>query len=333
MTRDAGRAALLREIRLKTPATPGIYRFSDEGGNLLYVGKAINLRRRILGHFRPGSAGDESRHQRLLHAVRGFDFEALPSELLALLREDELIKQHRPPFNVRQNEFLEYQYLELTDDRYPRLRLLDHAPDFGARRVFGPYRDRYLAERVSALLCRHGGLRSCSEDEPGARCLEYDVGRCLGPCRGGAGASAYALAVTEAAAFLEGDVARVAARMETAMRVAAARLEFEKARELREQLAFCRRFGERTRFLRAFRQERLTVVEKGDPEMIHVFWRGRLRTGDGPDASGIRVEEPTGNDPRFVHDRGALVQGWLRRHADSCRYSFDGGSDSVGRSA
>lgn len=348
MNAEQRRKLLGVEIRRRAPEEPGVYFFHGEAGEILYVGKAVNLRRRLLSHLRPSPSEEEVRHSILVHAARTFGCEVVPSELQALVREDELIKLHRPPFNVRQNDYLEYRYLERTDERFPRFCLVDHESDFGDRSVFGPYRDRHAAERLRLLLQRVFGVRSCAIPIPTDRCLEFDLGHCLGPCRAGTGveagagkaageglaadsglaADAYASGIASAEAFLRGEVAEAEGRIRRSMKAAAARQEFERAQEAKEQLLFCRRFGKRARFLTEFRERRLTVVEGG---RTHLFLRGRrvdsvARLGPGSTGSadcGTGTPDGLRPDRRFVHDRANVVHGWLRRNRDRCRYWFE----------
>jgi hypothetical protein len=259
----------------------------------------------------------------LVHAARTFSCEIVPSELQALVREDELIKLYRPPFNVRQNDYLEYVYLERTNDPFPRFRLVDHATELGERAIYGPYRDRHATERLLVLVQRLYGVRSCTTPEPVGHCLELDLGHCPGPCRGNVTAQAYAAGIAGAEAFLRGESSGAESRLREAMEAAAGRLEFEKAQELKEQLLFCRRFRERERFLTAFREGMLTVVEGG---RTHRFLRGQrfdvsIPTGaEGPETGVCGGGSP---DLRFVHDRASVVYGWLRRNRDRCRYWFE----------
>jgi excinuclease ABC subunit C len=314
MNRDPRLAGLAGEIRRRVPEGPGVYRFLGDREAILYIGKAINLRRRMLGHLRVTSTPDEPRHSRLVFEIRDFDYESTESELLALLREDELIKTTRPPFNVRQNEYLEYRYLELTGEECPRLRMCDHAGDFAGRQIFGPYRDRFLVESVLRLVHEQLGLRSCADPRPRGPCLEFDLGHCVGPCRSEVTPGDYRRTVERCVAFLAGEVSEVAGGLQQAMERAAAKLEFEKAQALKERLQFCHRLGERQRFLAAFRERELVIVESGDPGRTYLFRRGQLATHGLSGAADA--------DPRFLLDRASVVHGWLRRNAGRCAHRF-----------
>ncbi len=364
MSRSPRHAVLIDEVRRRSPECPGIYVFRGDRDEIIYVGKAVNLQQRMLSHLRVDPMADPSRHSRMVYEVRDFEFQATGSELLALLREDELIKRHRPRFNVRQNEFLEYKYLELTTDEYPRLRLIDHEARLGNRRVFGPYRGRYFIDDVLGLIHDHLGLRSCSATVPVDRCIQFDLGHCTGPCRNAISPGRYEQVVARGVAFLDGDVSEVAARLAETMESASERLDYEKAHELKERLGFCKRFGERQRFISAFRDRKLVVAEGAGPAVgsawTYVFQRGRLtargaagemavhgaegqpiRTGDPTIVDDdptivagkplITVDDPTilDDDPRFLLDRAAIVHGWLRRNGQRCRYFF-ADLDSVG---
>ena len=335
MNRPPRHAVLVEKVRRQSPEGPGVYLFRGDRDEILYVGKAVNLQRRMLSHLRVDPMADDPATHGWSTRSAIFEFQPTPSELLALLREDELIKRHRPRFNVRQNEFLEYRYLELTADEYPRLRMLDHEADFGSRQVFGPYRDRYLIDDVLGLIRDHLGLRSCNASVPTDRCIEFELGHCTGPCRNAISPRHYDQVVARTVAFLDGDVSEVAARLAKAMESASERLDFEKAQELKERLGFCNRFGERQRFFAAFRDRKLIVVEEAadHPARTYVFQLGRL-TGNGTAAELVAQGGEGGSfsagaavvlddDPRFVLDRAAIVHGWLRRNSGRCHYYFD----------
>ncbi len=319
MNRRPERERMLEEVRRRAPQEPGVYVFHGEGGAPLYVGKAVNLQQRLRSHLRANAAEDLPRHAQMVREACDFSVRATGSELLALLREDELIKTHRPPYNRRQNEFLEYVYVELTADEFPRLRVVEHEADFGTRRVFGPYRDRFLAGEILDLAHEQFGVRSCASPQPTDRCLEFDLGRCAGPCRGALPRGPYLAAVARAAAFLGGDVSAAEARLRRAMEAMSERLEFEKAQALKDRLAFCRRFGDRQRFFAAFRERTLTVVE-GDIGLTFVFRKGGITVSGTAEES---FDAP--DDLRFLLDRATIVHNWLRRNAEVCRYSFGEG--------
>jgi excinuclease ABC subunit C len=314
--RGSGAADLARAIRTEAPAEPGVYLFHGERGEVLYVGKAVNLRRRLLDHLRPSPREEHPRHARLVHAICGFAYETAASELLALLREDDLIKQHRPRFNVRQNEFAQVAWLELTRDRHPRLRVTAEPAGPDEERVFGPYQDRFMADRLRVLAQDHLGLRSCAAPEVNGLCLEFDLGRCVGPCRPAVPATAYDAAVARVVAFLRGDDSEVAARLHHEMTLASSSLGFEVAQRLKDRIEFCRRFCERQRFLSAFRERRLVVIEQGPPGLTYEFAGGRLVSVLGS-CVDVRAQ-----DPRFVLDRAGLVHGWLKKNARRVHHHF-----------
>jgi excinuclease ABC subunit C len=333
MNRSARHAVLIDKVRRQSPEGPGVYLFRGDRDEILYVGKAVNLQRRMLSHLRVDPLADASRHSRMVFEVRDFEFQTTASELLALLREDELIKFHRPRFNIRQNEFLEYRYLELTAEEYPRLRLLDHEDVIENRRVFGPYPDRYFIDNVLGLIRDHLGLRSCGASVPLDRCLEFDLGHCTGPCRNVISPGRYEQVVVRTVAFLDGDVSDVGARLARAMESASERLDYEKAQELKERLGFCNRLGERQRFFAAFRDRILIVVEEAADHLpcTYVFQRGRLTIGgtaaepaSHAEGQSISAGDPTtvGEDPRFLLDRAAIVHRWVRRNSERCRFHF-----------
>ena len=145
------------------------------------------------------------------------------------------------------------------------------------------------------------------------------------------------MAVERAKAFLRGDVSEVSSGLQEEMHRAAQSLEFERAQDLKERLAFCRRFGERQGFLQAFRERKLVVVEEGDPGFTYVFVRGCLvaqgnsrELGESPASRAKAAAAASGADPRVLLDRAAIVHGWLRRNAERCNHRF-ADADPAGR--
>ncbi|GAB4248322.1 MAG: DEDD exonuclease domain-containing protein [Thermoleophilia bacterium] len=179
------------------PREPGTYFFKDESGNILYVGKAESLRDRVRSYFLSGASHTRKVRQALrrLHEV-GYEQTATPLE--ALIREQELILEHRPPANVHGRRPENYVYLKLTpsplgsrlyvSDRFASrapARPLPPAAAFGDVVVLGPFRSRSRAAAAVDLLHRCYPIRRCSGSKPAGACLYQETGRCLSPCRGG----------------------------------------------------------------------------------------------------------------------------------------------------
>jgi excinuclease UvrABC nuclease subunit len=336
---------LVSEVNESAPRDPGVYAFCGASDQLLYIGKSVNLRQRMTSYFRQNHLTAEPRLAQLALSIRSFAWWQTRSELLALLLEDVLIKQHLPPSNIRQKEFAENRYLELTDDEFPACLIVEHVPDFGTREVFGPLRDEYIAATLQDILHQTVGVRTCSEPEPSQRCLEHEIGRCTGPCRGVLEPGKYQETVTQAREFLRGNAAAVLGRLVAARDRAAMAQRYEEAARLRDAIDTCQRYEARQRFSRLFMTgncqvrsaedsieyrfenealvaPRVVVVARGHSQLT----AGVNQVGFHPEAAGRRavtiLHQPPTADRRFLADRALIVHNWTSCRADSCQVRF-----------
>lgn len=227
----------IREERLPLlPDRPGVYFMRNGRGAILYIGKAASLAKRVRSYFTAIEA-KESRIRKLVEAVRDVTWEETGSDLGALLLESKLIKQHQPRFNRALRRYRNRPFIRVeVADAFPRVTWQSYVQDDGAE-YFGPLGGRRQAELVVDLINRHFLLREC-DDVTFARhqrCLYADLGRCLAPCVESVEA-AYAEELTRVRAFLMGEDRSLLTRIETAMREAASRMEYEQARLYRDDL-------------------------------------------------------------------------------------------------
>jgi len=233
----AGRAALARHARL-APTSPGVYRMLDAHDEVLYVGKAKNLRKRVLAYTRP--SGHDMRIARVIAATRAVEFITTKTETEALLLEANLIKRLRPRFNVLLRDDKSFPYILITSDHWAP-QLLKHR---GARTrpgdYYGPFASGWAVNRTLTALQRAFLLRSCSDGFFASRtrpCLLYQIKRCSAPCTQEIEFSDYAALVREANAFLSGKSQAVKEQLAAEMEKAAAALDFERAAVYRDRLA------------------------------------------------------------------------------------------------
>jgi len=332
--------ALVQQVKNSVRDLPGIYRFFGEGNRageerrIIYIGKSITLRRRMLDHLRQIKENDHHRHARMVFEIREFDFEYTETELLALLGEDRLIKIHRPAYNKRQIENLNQRYLVLTDDEYPALRMVDDASRGSWRGVFGPYLDKYYAEKLLQIASRYSSLRTCPDSTPNQKCLRFELDNCLAPCRGRVDPAAYESAVQRTIAWLAlGDQSLLEVIEQTMKRHGEA-LEYEQAAGVKEQLDFSARFCRRQLFLHDFQSGRMTIHHQDDRSYRYHFNQGRLEscsmdTTSTSQTSGrgltticeeLGLHLPVDN-PGFLQDRGHLVYSWLCKNSSECEVS------------
>jgi len=233
----AGRAAILRYAKL-APSQPGVYRMIDARGDVLYVGKAKNVRNRIRAYARP--AGLDTRIERMIAATRALEFVVTRTETEALLLEANLIKRLRPRFNVLLRDDKSFPYIVITSDHWAP-QILKHR---GARtrpgHYYGPFASVWAVNRTINALQRAFLLRSCSDPFFESRtrpCLLHQIKRCSAPCTNEISFSDYAVLVREANAFLSGRSKAVKDELAAEMEKASLALDFERAAVYRDRLA------------------------------------------------------------------------------------------------
>ena len=227
----------------KLTTRPGVYRMVGDGGTVLYVGKARDLKARVTGYFR--ASGLTAKTMALVAKVRAIQVTVTNSETEALLLEQSLIKADRPPYNVVLRDDKSYPYIHLTDHPYPRLAFHRGARREG--RYFGPFPSAAAVRDSLNILQKLFGIRPCEEGffkNRSRPCLQHQIGRCSAPCVGLIDRERYADDVRLAVMFLEGKSQDILAEFKTKMEVAALALEFERAARLRDQIDHLRRIQE-----------------------------------------------------------------------------------------
>ena len=220
------------------PSTPGVYLMKDSRGKILYVGKGKDLRKRVLSYFREKDHSSP-KIQVLLEKVSDLDFIITGSEKEALILESNLIKHHRPRYNVVLRDDKRYLVLRLDPkEDYPRLTLVRSIRQDGAL-YFGPYASAHAVRETLKVLHGMFPLRQCSGRKFQSRkrpCLNHQMGRCLGLCTGTITPDEYAPVVEQAVLFLKGRTRDLQMKLKREMDRAAERLEFEKAAMYRDRL-------------------------------------------------------------------------------------------------
>ncbi len=228
------------QTKLKTlPKQPGCYIFKDTQGAVLYVGKAVNLRQRVRSYFQK-SAQHTPKTARMVRKIGDLEWIVTDTELEALILECNLIKKHRPPYNVLMRDDKSYPYLCLTmRERFPRLLVTRRVRQDG-NRYFGPFANSGAVWGTHQLLHRTFPLIPCGkvwDGEPKQRpCLYYHMGRCLAPCAGLSNPDEYRQIAQQVALFLEGKGDDLIKQLTVQMEQAAENLEFERAAKLRDQI-------------------------------------------------------------------------------------------------
>src|ERR671938_6363 len=228
---------ILEEKLQNLPTSPGVYLHKDEAGKIIYVGKAKNLRNRVRSYFQSGR-GHDRKTRELVRRIRDLEFIITDNEVEALVLESNLIKQHKPRYNVLLKDDKQYPHLKLTiNEPFPRVMITRKIQRDGAL-YFGPFLPASMARRTIDLINRTFQLRTCDIEIDGRLprpCLEYHIKRCLGPCvKGLCTPAEYAESVRDVRLFLEGRNKELADEYEARMLTASDEMRFEQAAKYRD---------------------------------------------------------------------------------------------------
>jgi excinuclease ABC subunit C len=287
------------ENQLKSlPAKPGVYLFRDADGDVLYVGKAKSLRSRVRSYFQRTTDG-RPQIQSLPARVEDVEVIVTGSEVEALHLEQNLVKRHRPPFNVRLRDDKSFPYIAVTvEDEYPRVMFTRerHRPGVW---YFGPYANAKKVRETLDVLNRVFRYRPCEGPKPGRHsgipCLDYHIDRCLAPCVGYVSADDYRRIVDNVIEFLSGDVKPIQRELERQMQEAAAEERFEDAARYRNRLFSVQHLVER----QAVERQSVGTVDvigfaaEGDRAVVQIF---PLRGGKMVDRHSFHLENVGGQD-------------------------------------
>ena len=265
------------------PDAPGSYQFKDAEGRVIYVGKAKSLRSRLNSYV---ATYLPTKTAQMMAAAESVEWIEVRNEVEAFFLEYNLIKTHRPRFNIRLRDDKSYPFLAVTvSDDWPRAMVRRGAKDKGTR-YFGPYAHAYAIRDTLDELLRTFPIRTCSDNKfarhqhMGRPCLLFHIEKCSGPCVGEVGAEDYRHLVDELCEFLDGDTDPIVKKLERQMLDASDSLEFERAARFRDRLTAVRRAIERQQMVTE-RPEDLDVIGLVEDELeaaVQVFYvrRGRV---------------------------------------------------------
>lgn len=341
---SASRLEQLREdVRARAENRPGVYRMRGPSEEVLYVGKSVKVRTRLLSYFR-AQRGEKAAE--IIGHAHGVEWEYVPSEFAALLQEFRLIKRWRPLFNVEHKRDNSLCFIKLTREPVPRLLVVGHVINDGAE-YFGPIRGRQSATEAVRAVGDLLELRDCSSDTPmrladqielfrqqeDPRCMRGQVGRCLSPCAGGCTRTEYLARVSQARDFLNGRTVQPLALLRERMGMASRRLQFEYAAELRDRAETLERvqteliqigqFVERLSFV-------YTVPGHEGEDRVYIVRRGSVRAEmpvPGTEQERLELESKVSEifekpEPKLIGLRAheaqevLLVAKWFRLNPD-----------------
>ncbi|MFP3879524.1 MAG: excinuclease ABC subunit UvrC [Dehalococcoidia bacterium] len=291
--------AVEREQLKVLPAKPGVYLFKDQEGEVVYVGKAASLSNRVRSYFGPPS-GLPAKTQMLVAKIRDFEFMVTGSEQEAFLLECNMIKKYTPRYNVRLKDSKTFPYLKIdVNEDWPRIYVTRRVEKDGAR-YFGPFASAGSVRKTLRLIKKIFPFRSCRKSIDGKDkrpCLDYYIGRCLGPCIGAADKREYDEMVKQVTLFLLGKQDLILSELNRRMKTAAQRLEFERAALLRDRIKAIEEVIEGQKIAVALQgdQDIIGLVQNERQAYVELFLirNNRLIGRDHFVMEGIYGESPT----------------------------------------
>ncbi len=288
--------SVLEERLGSLPHGPGVYIFKDSAGKIIYVGKAADLHSRVRSYFGP-PAGLSPKTVRLVSHVADVDFFVTASEQEALILECNLIKRHRPRYNIQLKDDKSFPYLKVSlSQQWPGVYVTRSLVENGSR-YFGPFASAKAVRKAYKAIRGMFPFRSCNKEITGRNeraCLNYYLGRCLGPCVGAVTPDDYAEAVGEVVMFLEGRGDAVLTRLEERMERASRGLDFEKAAAIRDQIAAVNQVIEGQKLATKVKgdQDAIAFAAAGDQAYVMVFFirGGKLIGRESFVLKGTRAE-------------------------------------------
>lgn len=270
----------IKGILATLPDKPGCYLMKDEDGTIIYVGKAINLKNRVRSYFQQSSDHTYKTRQ-MVRKIRDIEWIVVASELEALILEMNLIKLHRPFYNVRLKDDKRYPYIKVHwADPFPKLSVTRNMVNDGSR-YFGPYTSVWAVHQTLDILRKIFPYLTCARDITGRderACLYYDIKLCSAPCIGAVNKEEYRQMIDDLCRFLEGRTDPITNRLKESMAKASDNLDYEKAAVYRDQIQAIEKVVERQKIISDDRQDSDVIAmarSKGEA-CVQVFF---IRSG------------------------------------------------------
>lgn len=298
------------------PTAPGVYLMRNEVGEVIYVGKAVNLRNRVRSYFQK-SAAHPLKVRVMVEHIHDLEIIVTDSEVEALILENHLIKEYSPRYNVRLKDDKTYPYIKVTvQEDFPRVLMVRRRLNDGAR-YFGPYTDVTAVKKTLSFLRTLFPLRTCSkkivEGQQDRPCLNYHIGRCLAPCAGLVSKEKYGEMIAEVIMFLEGRIDRLIPELTEKMHQAAAKLEFERAARFRNQIRGLQTLAERQKMVAQHNEDQdyLGCARYGELACVQVFF--------------VRSGKLVGRDHFLLEcsaeeDEGEILRSFLQQYYQDASY-------------
>jgi excinuclease ABC subunit C len=256
----------LQQALKELPDHPGVYIMKNQQGEIIYIGKAISLKNRVKQYFQRSSSHTPKVKAMVKH-IAEFEYILVDNEMEALILECNLIKKHRPRYNILLKDDKHYPYIKITlNEEYPRVMVTRRVLKDGAR-YFGPYSDAGAVRDTLETLRKLYPVRSCSKgvgfgrriDRP---CLNFHIGRCMAPCQGNVDRESYMKSINRIITFLSGKNDEIIDELNTSMNDASENLEFERAAAIRDEINALERILEK---------QKITTTAREDQDVIACY--------------------------------------------------------------
>lgn len=270
----------VKSILATLPESPGCYLMKDEQGKIIYVGKAINLKNRVKSYFQ-ASSDHSYKTKQMVRNIRDIEWIVVASELEALILEMNLIKQHRPFYNVRLKDDKRYPYIKIHwQDDFPKLSVTRNMVQDGSR-YFGPYTSVWAVHQTLDVLRKIFPYLTCAREITGndpRPCLYYDIHLCSGPCIGAISKKDYRQMIEDLSRFLEGKTDPILKRLQKEMDFASEKMNYEKAAVIRDQIQAIQRVVERQKIISNERKDSdvIAMARSNGEACVQVFF---IRSG------------------------------------------------------
>jgi len=282
----------IKEELKKLPEQPGVYLMHAESDEIIYVGKAINLKRRVSSYFRKvNNRGPKI--EKMITLIHYFEYIVTDSELEALVLENNLIKEHHPKYNTMLKDDKSYPFMKVTvQEDFPRVLFARQMKRDGAK-YFGPYTSATAVKDTIELVKKLYGIRTCNKSLPkeigvGRPCLYYQMKQCAAPCQGYISKEEYGKRIDNLLAFLNGDYKKVIKDLEGKMKEKAAAYEFEEAAEFRDLIESVKHVTGSQRVVKngGIDRDVIAMARKDEETVVSVFfvrgqapWKGTFSHG------------------------------------------------------
>ena len=270
----------IQENLKKLPDEPGVYMHKDSLGNIIYVGKAISLRKRVRQYFQ-SSKNMDAKVRAMVANIEEFEYIKCGSEMEALILENNLIKKYMPKYNVFLRDDKTYPYIKITNEYWPRIEKTRRVIKDGSR-YFGPFSDAGAVNEMVDLLNRIYRIKRCAtkEFQKAARpCLNYHIAQCDGICAGKANRDDYMKRIEEAAQFLKGNQRNLVQYLKEEMEKASESLDFETAARYRDYMIAAKALNEKQRVVLSSGKDMDLVMYAGKGNIVLFFVRDGKLTG------------------------------------------------------